>query len=54
MFCYVYVENHMQKYCQEGFFITYVELEHRSGEQDQAGASDFWHLIRLSMLAVLN
>ena len=45
----------MQKYGQEGFFfITFVELKHRSDEYNHAGANDFRHLIWLSMLAVLS
>ena len=45
-FHYISVENCMQKYDQEAFFLlTYVEPKHQSDSHNQTGANDFQFLI---------
>ena len=42
---FISVENHMQKYGQSFFRLTYMEPKHQSDSHNQAGANDFQCLI---------
>ena len=54
-FHYISVENHMWKYCQDGFCcLPYVEPKHQKDEHNQAGETDFQYLIWIFLVCQLS